>query len=118
ETNINMNYKGERMKVGVGIHVSSAALLLYVMSLKYPFILVSTGTWSIALNPFTTTPLSEKEVSKNCINYMRINGKQVKASRLFLGNEYKIKVQKLAEHYGVERDQLKFVRFNEQAYYE
>lgn len=118
ETSINMNYNGKRIKIGVGIHDSSAALLPYVRSLKDPFILVSTGTWSIALNPFTTTPLSEKEVSKNCINYMRINGKQVKASRLFLGNEYKIQVQKLAEHYGVAPDHHKSVSFNEQAYYE
>lgn len=118
ETSINMNYNGKRIKIGVGIHDSSAALLPYVRSLKDPFILVSTGTWSIALNPFTTTPLSEKEVSKNCINYMRINGKQVKASRLFLGNEYKIQVQKLAEHYGVAPDYHKSVSFNEQAYYE
>lgn len=118
ETSINMNYNGKRIKIGVGIHDSSAALLPYVRSLKDPFILVSTGTWSIALNPFTTTPLSEEEVSKNCINYMRINGKQVKASRLFLGNEYKIQVQKLAEHYGVAPDYHKSVSFNEQAYYE
>src|SRR5690606_40247859 len=82
ETRINMNYNGKRIQIGVGIHDSSAALLPYVRSLSDPFILVSTGTWSIALNPFTSTALTEKEVSKNCINYMRINGKQVKASRL------------------------------------
>src|SRR5690606_4831859 len=96
ETSINMNYNGKRIKIGVGIDDSSAALWTYVRSLEDSFILGCTGTWSIALNPFTTSPLSEKEVSKNCINYMRINGKQVKASRLFLGNEYKIQVQKLA----------------------
>jgi len=118
ETSINMNYNGKRIKIGVGIHDSSAALLPYARSLKNPFILVSTGTWSIALNPFTSAPLTEEEVSQNCINYMRINGKQVKASRLFLGNEYKIQVQKLAERYGVAPDYHKSVTFNEEAYYE
>src|SRR5690606_34047349 len=81
-------------------------------------ILVSTGTWSIALNPFTSSALTEEEVAKNCTNYMRINGKQVKASRLFLGNEYKIQVQKLATYYGVAADYHKSVSFNEEAYYE
>lgn len=118
ETSINMNYNGKRIKIGVGIHDSSAALLPYVRSLSDPFILVSTGTWSIALNPFTSMALTEEEVSRNCINYMRINGKQVKASRLFLGNEYKVQVQKLATYFDVAPDYHKSVSFNEDAYYE
>ncbi|MCM5661658.1 FGGY-family carbohydrate kinase [Galbibacter mesophilus] len=118
ETSINMNYNGKRIKIGVGIHDSSSALLPYVRSLEEPFILVSTGTWSIALNPFTTEALSVNDIEKDCINYMRINGKPVKASRLFLGNEYKIQVQKLAKAYNVAPDYHKTVKFNEEAYYE
>ena len=49
---------------------------------------------------------------------MRINGKQVKASRLFLGNEYKIQVKKLSEMYQVSEDYHKTVQFDEDAYYE
>ena len=52
ETSINMNYNGKRIKIGVGIHDSSSALLPYVRSVKKPFVLVSTGTWSVSLNPF------------------------------------------------------------------
>ncbi|QLE00423.1 carbohydrate kinase [Galbibacter sp. BG1] len=118
ETSINMNYNGKRIKIGVGIHDSSSALLPYARSLQEPFILVSTGTWSIALNPFTTSELSTEEVADNCINYMRINGKAVKASRLFLGNEYKIQVKKLSEYYQVAEDYHKAVQFNEDTYYE
>jgi len=118
ETSINMNYNGKRIKIGVGIHDSSAALLPYVRSLTEPFVLVSTGTWSIALNPFTSSELTTVEVTNNCINYMRINGKQVKASRLFLGNEYKIQVKKLSEMYQVSEDYHKTVQFDEDAYYE
>ena len=40
ETSINMNYNGKRIKIGVGIHDSSAALLPYVRSLKKQFILI------------------------------------------------------------------------------
>jgi len=51
DTSINMDYLGNQMKIGVGIHDSSAALLPYLNVAKNPFLLISTGTWSIALNP-------------------------------------------------------------------
>lgn len=112
ETSINMNYNGNRIKIGVGIHDSSAALLPYVRSLKKKFVLISTGTWSIAFNPFTANPIPEGAKDENVINYMRINGKPVKASRLFLGNEYKIQVEKLNEFFGVDDDYHRSVSFD------
>ena len=118
ETSLNMNYNGKRVKIGVGIHDSSSALLPYVRSVKKPFVLVSTGTWSIALNPFVDTPLTNQDVEADCINYMRINGKPVKSSRLFLGNEYKIQVTKLAEKFNVDKDYHKTVEFNYDTYFE
>lgn len=116
ETSININYNGKRIKIGVGIHDSSSALLPYVRSVKKPFVLVSTGTWSIALNPFTDTPLTDEDVKSDCINYMRINGKPVKSSRLFLGNEYQIQVQKLSERFNVNEDYHKSIEFDYDVY--
>ncbi|SFD28087.1 FGGY-family carbohydrate kinase [Algibacter pectinivorans] len=118
ETSINMNYNGNRIKIGVGIHDSSAALLPYVRSIKKKFILISTGTWSIAFNPFTKNPISEDTSDKDAINYMRINGKPVKASRLFLGNEYKLQVAKLDKHFGVNDDYHRTVKFDYDTYFE
>jgi sugar (pentulose or hexulose) kinase len=118
ETSLNINYNGKRIKIGVGIHDSSSALLPYVRSVKKPFVLVSTGTWSIALNPFSDKPLTEDEVKSDCINYMRINGKPVKSSRLFLGNEYKIQVKLLAEKFGVDKGYHKTVEFDYDVYFE
>ncbi len=118
ETSINMNYNGKRIKIGVGIHDSSAALLPYVRSVKEKFILVSTGTWSIALNPFAEKVLSESDMEKNCINYMRINGKAVKANRMFLGNEYSLQVEELSKKYKVPSDYHKNVQFDYQVFYE
>ncbi|WP_439129239.1 FGGY-family carbohydrate kinase [Polaribacter sp.] len=118
ETSINMNYNGKRIKIGVGIHDSSSALLPYVRSIKKPFVLVSTGTWSIALNPFSDVPLTEEETKNGCINYMRINGKPVKSSRLFLGNEYKLQVKELSEKFKVDKDYHKTVEFDYDAYFE
>ena len=118
ETSINMNYNGARIKVGVGIHDSSSALLPYVRSVKKPFVLVSTGTWSIALNPFSDVPLTTEETEAGCINYMRINGKPVKSSRLFLGNEYKLQVEELSRKFNVDKDYHKTIEFDYEVYFE
>lgn len=117
ETSINMNYNGNRIKIGVGIHDSSAALLPYVRSIKNKFVLVSTGTWSIVFNPFINqaTEILDDEDS---LNYMRINGKPVKATRMFLGNEYKVQVAKLDERFGVDDDYHRKVKFDYNTYFE
>lgn len=112
ETSFNMNYNGKHIKIGVGIHDSSAALLPYVRSIKKKFLLISTGTWSIVLNPFTKSSLSLKNVQSKCINYMRINGKPVKAARLFLGNEYKLQVASLSTYYNMDKEYHKSVQFD------
>lgn len=112
ETSINMTFNGKRIKIGVGIHDSSAALLPYVRSVKKKFILVSTGTWSVTLNPFSKVPLSEKDISLDCINFMRIDGNTVKSVRLFLGNEYNIQVVALSEYFKVSKEYHKTVKFN------
>ena len=118
ETSINTNYSGRYIKVGVGIHDSSAALLPYIRSLKKPFILLSTGTWNIAVNPFTEGQLSASDLKDDCINYMRVNGTPVKASRLFLGKEYNHQVKELAKEYKVRPDFHRAVKFNREIYTE
>jgi sugar (pentulose or hexulose) kinase len=100
ETSINMAYKGQnKIRIGVGIHDSSAALIPYIRSIKKPFVLLSTGTWSVSLNPFSDNPAAGTK--EGCINYMQINGQQVRAARLFLGNEYNLQVKELSEQYQV-----------------
>jgi len=78
---------GHAVKVGVGIHDSSSALAAYMMRTHEPFALISTGTWSITLNPYTKEDLTRDELNRDCLNFLTIEGKPVKASRLFLGHE-------------------------------
>ncbi|MFT5999652.1 MAG: sugar (pentulose or hexulose) kinase [Neolewinella sp.] len=118
ETSINMNYNGKRIKIGVGVHDSSAALLPYISSERKTFVLVSTGTWSVTLNPFATGVLQADDLQSRCINYMRIDGKPVKAARLFLGEEYKVQTQWLAEQFGVDEEHHTRVRFDRSIYNE
>lgn len=116
KVSVNMTYQHKKIRIGVGIHDSSSALLPYVLSKKKPFLLLSTGTWSIALNPFSEEILSENDLSENCLNYMRIDGKRVKATRFFMGNEYRIQVEKLGEIYGKEYGYHRKVKFNKDLY--
>lgn len=106
-TSINRRIKGKEIKIGVGIHDSSAALLPYKMVSHDPFLLLSTGTWSIALNPFNQELLTSEELNRDCLNYLTVDGKMIKASRLFLGNEYKIWIRHLADFFNQPLDKHK-----------
>ncbi len=104
------------IKFGVGIHDSSAALLPYLKSDNKKFVLISTGTWSVALNPFFSNIKSKKLIQTKVLNYMRINGKTVNAEKVFLGNEYKIQVDNLVEYFGVQKDADKQIKFSKKIY--
>ncbi len=53
-----VNIEGRTVRTGIGLHDSSASLVPYLKSSDRPFILVSTGTWCIFMNPFNTEPLT------------------------------------------------------------
>lgn len=92
-------FPSENYKVGVGLHDSSAALIPYLESFKEPFILLSTGTWCISLNPFNSQPLTKEELKKDCLCYLTFQGKPIKASRLFSGFEHEQEVKRIAAHF-------------------
>lgn len=83
-------FPGSNYWVGVGLHDSSAALIPYQVSFHEPFVLISTGTWCITLNPFNQSPLTFDELRNDCLCYMHYKGKPVKASRFFGGNEHEV----------------------------
>lgn len=105
-------YKGINLQIGIGIHDSSSALLPYVRSVKKTFLLVSTGTWSISINPFVNGLLTKEDIKKESLFNMRINGSPVKVSRLFLGNEYRLQVKALSAYYEVPDDHHKKMKFS------
>jgi sugar (pentulose or hexulose) kinase len=92
-------FPGSTYSVGIGLHDSSAALIPYLVSFNMPFVLISTGTWSISLNPFNQTPLTEEELKDDCLNYLQYKGGPVKASRLFTGYEYEQQIKRIAAHF-------------------
>lgn len=113
-----VNYKGKTIQMGCGIHDSSSALLPYIRSVTKSFLLVSTGTWSISINPFSKGMLTLEDIRKDSLFNMRIDGSPVKVSRLFLGNEYKIQVKALSELYNVPDDYHKSVKLDQTTLFE
>lgn len=103
-------FPGNTYKVGVGLHDSSAALIPYLVSFNMPFVLISTGTWSISLNPFNQTPLTADELTHDCLNYLQYKGSPVKASRLFTGYEYEQQVKRIAAHFN--QDEIRYRTIN------
>lgn len=89
-------YFKDTIPVGVGIHDSSAALIPYLISFAQPFVLISTGTWCISLNPFNHTELTEDELKQDCLCYISYKDNPVKASRLLAGYEHEQAVKKFA----------------------
>lgn len=90
---------GRNYMAGVGLHDSSAALIPYLSSFSAPFVLISTGTWCITLNPFNDSPLTPAELASDCLCYLTYENRPVKAARLFAGNEHEQQVKRLAEYY-------------------
>jgi sugar (pentulose or hexulose) kinase len=98
--------------IGVGLHDSSAALIPYLKRFAHSFVLISTGTWSICLNPFNDHPLTDTELGADCLCYLSYEGKQVKASRLFAGQMHEDFSRILAEKFGKALDYFKQIRFD------
>lgn len=105
-------YQQQKIIAGIGLHDSSAALIPYLINFKEPFVLISTGTWCISLNPFNNTALTNEELKNDCLCYMQYKGMPVKANRLFAGYEHEQQVQKLAVHFSKPVSYYQQVSFN------
>lgn len=101
KSNAVAGYTNEKIKVGGGLHDSSSALIPYLTSFHEPFILLSTGTWCITLNPFNHSQLSDLELHQDCLCYLSYDGNPVKASRLFAGYEHEQQTKRLAAYFDV-----------------
>ncbi len=101
------------LTIGTGLHDSSAALIPYLATFKgQKFVLISTGTWCITLNPFNHTPLTDEELLQDCLIYLQYTGDPVKASRLFAGYEHEQIIKQLSEQFHKPLDYYKTVKFD------
>ncbi|MEQ9298117.1 MAG: FGGY family carbohydrate kinase [Cyclobacteriaceae bacterium] len=106
-----IQHEDQVVHVGIGIHDSSAALVPYLRSAPKPFVLISTGTWSICMNPFNEHQLTKDELANDCLTFMSTTGSSVKASRLFLGQELREQAMRLGEYF-----EMPYHRYKEVSY--
>jgi sugar (pentulose or hexulose) kinase len=105
---------GKKIKIGIGIHDSSASLAPYFSSGDGKFILISTGTWCINMNPFNTEKLTAEQLDKDCLCYMSINRQPVKSSRLFLGPMHEAALKQMCDHFRKPEDYYKKIKTDDQ----
>ena len=98
--------------VGIGLHDSSSALIPYLVSFSEPFVLISTGTWAISLNPFNQHPLTREELDCDCLCYLQYRGTPVKASRLFAGHLHDVEVERIARHFNQDKQRYFSLNFD------
>lgn len=102
--------KGKQIEVGIGVHDSSASLVPYLKeNPNKQFMLISSGTWAINMNPFSETNLTTEQLRKDCLCYLSVDQKQVKSSRLFLGHIHEVNTNALCEKYKVDESAYKEV---------
>ncbi len=109
ETLNDITIEGKRIQAGVGIHDSSSSLAPYFTGNRGKFLLISTGTWCINMNPFNTEKLTAEQLDKDCLCYLSITRQPVKSSRLFLGYLHETAVKKLNLHFKTPEDYYKHV---------
>ncbi len=99
-------------KSGIGIHDSAASLVPYQQNSTEKFILVSTGTWCISMNPFNDEPLTFDQLRQDCLCNRSTDQRQIKSSRLFMGHIHDVNVNRLNEHFNVKPGFYKTVRLD------
>jgi sugar (pentulose or hexulose) kinase len=106
--------EGKKLQIGIGIHDSSSSLAPYFAGSKGKFLLLSTGTWCINMNPFNTEKLTAEQLDNDCLCYMSITRQPVKSSRLFLGHLHETAVKQLTIHFNKSEDSYKKVKADRQ----
>ena len=99
------NVNGEEIAIGSGLHDSSSSIIpLLKKNHGNEFILLSTGTWVIAMNPFSKETLTQHQLTNNCLCFMTPEKQQVKSSMQFLGQIHEVYLEALSTYFKVDID--------------
>jgi sugar (pentulose or hexulose) kinase len=114
ETLNEVEFEGKKFFIGIGIHDSSSSLAPYFASSQGKFLLISTGTWCINMNPFNTEKLTSDQLDMDCLCYMSITRQPVKSSRLFLGHLHETALKEICNHFGKPDEYYKKIKSDKQ----
>jgi len=96
---------GVEIAIGSGLHDSSSSIIpLLKKNHGNDFILLSTGTWVIAMNPFSEEILTQTQLTNNCLCFMTPDKQQVKSSMQFLGRIHEVYLEALSSYFKVDID--------------
>ncbi len=104
--------EGKKILVGIGIHDSSSSLAPYFSGGMGKFLLLSTGTWCINMNPFNNEILTTDQLDSDCLCYLSINRQPVKSSRFWLGHLHETAAKQISDHFGKPADYFKKVKLD------
>jgi sugar (pentulose or hexulose) kinase len=104
--------EGKKIMIGIGIHDSSASLAPYFSAGKGKFLLLSTGTWCISMNPFNSEILTTEQLDSDCLCYISINRQPVKSSRFWLGHLHETAARQISAHFRKPEDHFKKVKLD------
>ncbi|WP_066219688.1 FGGY family carbohydrate kinase [Formosa haliotis] len=97
---------GQDIAIGSGLHDSSSSIIPLLeehANSNREFILLSTGTWIICMNPFSKETLTAKQLKNDCLCFMTPDKKQIKSSMQFLGRVHEVNAMALSDHFGVDK---------------
>jgi sugar (pentulose or hexulose) kinase len=98
---------GQEVAIGSGLHDSSSSIIPLLKATKgsnSEFILLSTGTWIICMNPFSKEKLTDEQLKNNCLCFMTPEKKQIKSSMQILGRIHEVNAVELSNYFDVERN--------------
>ncbi|WP_299666673.1 FGGY family carbohydrate kinase [uncultured Polaribacter sp.] len=96
---------GENIAVGTGLHDSSSSIIPILEKEKGKnYVLLSTGTWIIAMNPFSKKNLTKKQLKNNCLCFMTPEKQQVKSSMQFLGKIHEVYTKALTAYFKTKKN--------------
>ena len=112
---IRTSFNGQEMAIGTGLHDSSSSILPLLEKQKdKEFILLSTGTWIIAMNPFSKDSLTQHQLKNNCLCFMTPEKQQIKSSMQFLGKIHEVYLSALSTNFEVDINKHLHLQLNKQ----
>jgi sugar (pentulose or hexulose) kinase len=107
------NVNGEAIAIGSGLHDSSSSIIpLLKKNHGNEFILLSTGTWIICMNPFSRETLTSYQLKNDGLCFMTPDKKQIKSSMQFLGRIHEVNTVALSKYFGVEKNHYLELKLN------
>ncbi|MDO7172389.1 FGGY family carbohydrate kinase [Mariniflexile sp. AS56] len=96
----------QNIYIGKGLHDSSSSIIPLLESNENSdreFVLLSTGTWIICMNPFSKETLTTNQLKNDCLCFMTPDKKQIKSSMQFLGRVHEVNAIALSNYFEVDK---------------